>query len=334
MNLLSSPRVAGESAAATDQHPSPAKPLAEQAAMAFTVFLPPVALVVGIVLLWGRGVGWVDMALMLGLYAVTGMSITIGFHRLFTHRAFQAVPAVREALAVAGSMAAQGPILEWCATHRQHHKHSDRDGDPHSPHLHGDGVGGFFKGLWHAHMGWLFAPEPAGTATAVPDLTADPVLRFIDRTYWLWVVVGWLIPAAVGGLVAGSWYGALTGFLWGGLVRQGLLHHTTFSVNSVCHVWGTRPFKSSDESRNNVVIGILTFGEGWHNNHHAFPTSARHGLMWYQLDLSWWFIRSLQALGLAWDVRLPSASAMEVRRNRPVTGSEAVGPVGPATAAE
>jgi stearoyl-CoA desaturase (delta-9 desaturase) len=336
LNLLSSPRTRDAERAADLPPDAPAspKPLAEQVAMAFTVFLPPVALIAAIVLLWGRGIGWVDLALMLGLYAVTGLSITIGWHRLFTHRAFRAAAAVRAALAVGGSMAAQGPVLEWCATHRQHHKHSDRDGDPHSPHLHGDGPGGFLRGLWHAHMGWLFVPHPAGGARGVPDLLADPILRSADRLYWFWVFVGWAIPAAVGGLVAGSWFGALTGFLWGGLVRQGLLHHTTFSINSACHVWGSRPFRSTDESRNNVLFGLLTFGEGWHNNHHAFPTSARHGLMWYQLDVSWLIIRAMQAVGLAWDVRLPSGQALEIRRNRPADQPFTTGAAAAASAQE
>ncbi|MDB5297126.1 MAG: acyl-CoA desaturase [Phycisphaerales bacterium] len=322
MHLLSSPA----SAARQDRpagEPLPPKPFVEHLAMGFGVFAPTVGFVVAIVLLWGRGVGWVDLALFAGFYTVAAFGITVGYHRLFTHRAFAAGPGVRGVLAACGSIAGQGSVLEWCATHRQHHKHSDRPGDPHSPHEHGDGVVGFFKGMWHAHMGWLFTQPPADVTRAVPDLMADPVLRPIDRYYWAFVVGGWVLPGAIGGLVAGNWMGFLTGFLWGGAARHFFHLHTTFSVNSVCHVWGTRPFKNSDESRNNAIVGVLTFGEGWHNNHHAFPTSARHGLRWYQLDMSWMLIRTLEKAGLAWDVRLPSATAQAVRRSRRTGGAAA-----------
>ena len=336
MKILSSPRTrVAEAGSLPDDLPARSQPIAEIIAMSFGLFFPVVGLVAAVVLLWGRGVNGVDLALVLGFYAVTLLGITVGFHRMFTHRGLQAGPTVRFLLGVAGSMSCQGPVMEWCAMHRQHHKHSDRDGDPHSPHLHGDGVAGFFKGMWHAHMGWLYLPAPADIDRSIPDLLADPVLRFVDRLFWFWVLLGWVVPGAIGGLVSGSWMGFLTGFLWGGLVRQFLLHHMTFSVNSVCHVWGTRPFKSADHSRNNAIVGVLTFGEGWHNNHHAFPTSARHGLMWYQLDVSWLFIRAMQAVGLVWNVRLVPESAIEIRRNRPKaerSAEEPVGPIGVATA--
>lgn len=318
MNVLSSPATR----AASPDEPHPPKPLIENLAMAFGVFVPVVGLVAAVVLLWGRGVGTVDLVLLLSFYTLTTLGITVGYHRMFTHRALRAGPAVRGALAVLGSMSGQGPVIEWCAMHRQHHKHSDRPGDPHSPHHHGAGVVGFFKGMWHAHVGWLFADAPADASASVPDLVADPVLRFVDRHFWVWMLGGWILPGVVGGLVTGTWFGFLTGFLWGGLIRQFALHHTTFSVNSVCHVWGTRPFRSPDESRNNALFGVLTFGEGWHNNHHAFPTSARHGLAWYQLDISWLFIRAMRAAGLVWDVRLPSGHALAIRRNRPAAAAE------------
>jgi len=325
VNVLSSPRTTADREVSSDQ-PHPPKPLIENIAMSIGVVGPVIGLAVGIYLLWGHGVGWLDLLLLLAFYTITTLGITIGYHRMFTHRALQGGPAVRGVLAVCGSMAGQGPVIEWCAMHRQHHKHADRPGDPHSPHLHGDGPAGFFKGMWHAHVGWLYADSPPGVAKGVPDLVADPVLRFVDRLFWLWMLLGWILPGVIGGLASGSWFGFLTGCIWGGLVRQFLLHHTTFSVNSVCHVWGSRPFKSTDESRNNAIFGVLTFGEGWHNNHHAFPTSARHGLRWWQLDISWLVIRALQAVGLVWNVRLVSPGAMAVRRNVPSAASAADAP--------
>jgi stearoyl-CoA desaturase (delta-9 desaturase) len=203
-------------------------------------------------------------------------------------------------------MSAQGPVLEWCAMHREHHKHSDRDGDPHSPHLHGTGLLGMLKGMCHAHFGWLFADEPAGAARAVPDLVEDPVLRFVDRYFWVWMLGGWLLPAAIGGALADpgswSWAGALTGFLWGGLVRTFLLHHVTWSINSVCHFMGTRRFAVDDESRNVFWLALPSLGEAWHHNHHAFPRAAVQGLRRFELDPSGWLVRGMRRLGLAWNV--------------------------------
>jgi stearoyl-CoA desaturase (Delta-9 desaturase) len=290
------------------------KPLIEHLAMGFGVFMPLVGLVVAIFLLWGTGIGWTEVLLLLGFYSFTILGVTIGFHRMFTHRALEAGPVTRFVLAVAGSMSAQGPVLGWCAVHRQHHKHSDRDGDPHSPHLHGEGVGGMLKGMWHAHFGWVFAEEPVAAAKAVPDLVADKVLVFVDRFFWFWLLSGWVIPGVIGALVSQSWTGAVAGFLWGGLVRTFLLHHVTWSINSVCHVWGTRPYDGPDESRNNPVFGLIAFGEGWHNNHHAFPTSARHGLRWWEIDITYIVIRAMKACGLVWNVRLVPESAQRARR--------------------
>lgn len=284
--------------------------------MGVGVFTPVIGLVAAIVLLWGRGVSGVDLILFLVLYTITTLGITVGFHRMFTHRALQAGGVVRFLLAATGSMSGQGPVIEWCAMHREHHKHADRDGDPHSPHLHGEGFSGMLRGMWHAHMGWLFSDEPADISRSVPDLVADPILRFVDRFFWVYMVGGWLLAGIIGGLITGTWMGALTGFLWGGLIRQLALHHTTWSVNSICHIWGSRPFQSTDQSRNNALFGVLTFGEGWHNNHHAFPTSARHGLKWWQLDISWMFIYALKSVGLVWNVRLVPQRALELRQNK------------------
>ncbi len=312
MNLFSSPRTQVDRAAEVSDD-SVRKSFIEQAAMAFGVFTPFLGLIAAVVLSWGKAVGWTEIMMTVILYCITGLGVTIGFHRLFTHKAFQAGSVVRFIFGVAGSMSFQGPLLEWCAIHRNHHKHSDREGDPHSPHLHDGGIGGIFKGMIHAHFGWLFQHEAHATPGVVADLVADPVLNFVDRFFWLWMILGWVIPAVIGGLISDSWFGAFTGFLWGGLVRTFLLHHVTWSINSVCHIWGTRPFRTPDYSRNNAIFGILAFGEGWHNNHHAFPTSARHGLRWWQLDTSYLLIRGMEKLGLAWKVRLPGTEAVEAR---------------------
>jgi stearoyl-CoA desaturase (Delta-9 desaturase) len=244
------------------------------------------------------------------MYLLTALGITVGFHRLFTHRSFEAPGAVRFVLAALGSMAVQGPLLKWVAVHRRHHQHSDGPDDPHTPHHHGRGVPGLLRGLWHAHLGWLFKPDPPGLDRYVKDLRQDTPARVAGALFPLWAALGLLAPAALGGLLTGSWAGALLGLLWGGLARVFLVHHVTWSVNSVCHLWGSRPYKGRDESRNNVVFGVLALGEGWHNNHHAFPTSARHGLRWWQVDVSYWVIRALALVRLARDVRLPARAAL------------------------
>jgi stearoyl-CoA desaturase (delta-9 desaturase) len=274
------------------------------------VIVPFAGLVAAGALLWGWGFSWVELGLLLGMYLLTGLGITVGFHRLFTHRSLQAGRVVRFVLAALGSMAAQGPLLRWVALHRRHHQHSDRPGDPHSPHHHGHGLVGLLRGLWHAHLGWVFQPEPPDLPHYTQDLVRDGVARVASALFLAWVALGLLLPALLGGLLTGTWAGALLGLLWGGLARIFLVHHVTWSVNSVCHLWGGRPFPGQDQSRNNLLFGILALGEGWHNNHHAFPTSARHGLRWWQLDVSYYAIRALALLGLAWNVRLPSKQAL------------------------
>ena len=238
------------------------------------VVLPFVGLVAAAVLLWGVAFDWVHLALMAGMYALTVLGITVGFHRLFTHKSFETAKPVKAILGVLGSMAVEGPLIKWVATHRSHHQHSETELDPHSPHLHGMGFKGLIQGLWYAHTGWLFSPEATDLPRYVPDLLKDRVTKFISDSFTVWVAVGLILPAVIGGLVTWSLTGALLGFLWGGLARVFLVHHVTWSINSVCHVWGSREFKSRDESRNNPIFGVLAFGEGWHNNHHAFPTSA------------------------------------------------------------
>jgi stearoyl-CoA desaturase (delta-9 desaturase) len=291
-----------------------------------TVLVPLAGLAAAILLLWGIAFSWLYLALLGGMYLVTALGITIGYHRLFTHRSFKAPRPVAAVLAALGSMAVEGPVLQWVATHRKHHQHSDKHGDPHSPHTHGGGPLGALRGAWHAHVGWLFRSrtfvstpgEPScvssGLGKYVKDLEQDRVYRFMSLTFPLWVLVGLLIPALFGGLLTMSWGGALLGFVWGGLVRVLLLHHVTWSINSVCHLWGTRPYRSHDHSRNNAIFGVLALGEGWHNNHHAFPASARHGLRWWQIDVSYLIIWCMSKVGLASDVRVPSRERMLAKR--------------------
>lgn len=289
-----------------------------------TIVLPLIGLIAGIVLIWPLGFGWVSLGLLLTMYVLTGFGVTVGYHRLFTHRSFETGPVMTTVLGVLGSMAVEGPILNWVATHRKHHQHSDHDADPHSPHSHGGGFVNFFKGLLHAHMGWMLSsrhvPEISRYA---PDLEQSRLVRFLSKAFPLWVFLGLLIPSVLGGLLTMSWSGVLLGFVWGGLVRILLLHHVTWSINSVCHIWGSRPFESHDESRNNAVFGVLAFGEGWHNNHHAFPTSARHGLRWWEFDSSYLVIRTMQMLGLARKIRVPAPERIEQKRaNRAGAGSQ------------
>ena len=266
--------------------------------------LPLVALVAGGWLAWGGALRWHDLVVLAITYTVTGLGITVGYHRLFTHRSFKTTRVVRAALAVLGSMAVEGPVTEWVATHRKHHQFSDQEGDPHSPHTdHAPGLRGTMRGLVHAHVGWMFrGRDMANPGRYAKDLLADRDLRFISRTFPLWVALGMALPFGLGVALTGSVVGGLTGLLWGGAVRVFLLHHTTFSINSLCHTFGRRPFATGDESRNLAWLAPLAFGEAWHNNHHAFPTSARHGLGRWQMDPGGWFIRALERSHLAWDV--------------------------------
>jgi stearoyl-CoA desaturase (Delta-9 desaturase) len=285
------------------------------ATLAITV-IPLVGIITAMVLLWGRGISGVDLGLLLGFYVVAGLGITVGFHRLLTHQSFKAPSAVRVGFAIAGSLAIEGSPISWVATHRRHHAYSDRPGDPHSPHVDASGGSrGILRGLWYAHVGWLFAPDGTVEQAWAPDLIRDEPVARVSRAFpWL-VLTSFVLPAVLGGLITGTLAGAATAFLWGGLVRIFLLHHVTWSINSVCHVFGTRPFESHDEARNNVVMALLGFGEGWHNGHHAFPASARHGLRWWEFDASWIVIRTLSAFGLARDIKTPTPTQL-MRRTR------------------
>ena len=267
--------------------------------------LPFVALGLAGWQLWDRALGWHDVVVFLVMYIPLTLGITVGFHRLLTHRAFKTRPWVRGVLAALGSAAIEGPVISWVADHRKHHAFTDRVGDPHSPHVdHGTGVRGILAGLAHAHVGWLFVhTQRARRERFAPDLIADPVVAFVNRTFFLWVAVGLLVPFWLGfALSGGSWMGALTGLLWGGAIRMLVLHHVTYSINSICHVFGRRRFETDDHSRNVAWLSVLSMGEGWHNNHHAFPTSAEHGLRRREVDPSALVIRGLEKAGLAWDV--------------------------------
>jgi stearoyl-CoA desaturase (delta-9 desaturase) len=248
---------------------------------------------------WSSLLSWSDIAVFAITYAFTALGVTVGFHRHFTHRSFKTKGPIRAALAIFGSAAIEGPIISWVADHRKHHAFSDREGDPHSPHGH-DGV---LRGLFHAHVGWLFIhTQRANRQRYAPDLMADPVIRFVDRTFVLWVLAGLAVPFGLGWLIGGSLDTALTGLLWGGAVRMLVLHHVTYSINSLCHFFGRRRFAVDDESRNLAWLSLFSLGESWHHNHHAFPTSAHHGLRWWEIDVSSLVIRALRRTGLAWDV--------------------------------
>ncbi len=281
------------------------------------VGLPLAAIGVAGWLAWGGSLHWQDLVVLAITYSLTGAGITVGFHRLFTHRSFKTNRPVRAILAVLGSMAVEGSVVEWVATHRKHHSYSDQPGDPHSPHDdHAPGWRGALSGLVHAHVGWMFrGKDMANPARYARDLLADRDLRFIGRAFPLWVALGFALPFGLGVALTGSVVGGLTGLLWGGAVRVFLLHHATFSINSLCHFFGRRAFATGDESRNLAWLAPLTFGEAWHNNHHAFPTSARHGLGRWQLDPGAWLISALERCRLAWDVVLPSPARVEARRS-------------------
>jgi stearoyl-CoA desaturase (delta-9 desaturase) len=253
---------------------------------------------------WADFLRWSDVIVFLIMYAATGLGVTVGFHRYFTHRSFKTSKPMRAIFAILGSAAIEGPVISWVADHRKHHVFSDQEGDPHSPHVgHGDGWRGALNGLFHAHMGWLFVHTERGARNRYArDLVADPIVSFIDRTFIFWAVGGLGLAFSLGWAIGGTFYAALTGLLWGGGVRMLVLHHVTYSINSLCHFFGRRRFPTDDESRNLLWLAPLSFGESWHNNHHAFPTSAMHGMRRWEVDFSALVIVVLEKLGLIWDV--------------------------------
>jgi stearoyl-CoA desaturase (delta-9 desaturase) len=287
------------------------------------VFIPIAGFVAAIALLWNRFVGPLELGVMTVLYVLTGLGITVGFHRLLTHKAFDTFPAIKATFAVLGSMAVQGPVINWVADHRKHHAFTDVEGDPHSPHLSKlPGPFGALSGLWHSHVGWLFTEEGrAARERYAADMLDDPAIRFVDRWFFLWVGIGLVVPFGIGYAIGGSLRAALLTLLWAGLVRIFVLHHATFAINSLCHFLGRRRFATDDESRNVAWLGPLTFGESWHHNHHAFPRSAFHGLRRLEavLDPGGWVIRLLERLGLAWNVVRIAAERQTARLAAPPT---------------
>jgi len=287
---------------------------AEQVALAAFIVVPLLAVLASAWVAWGGFLSWHDVVISTVFYAITGHGITVGFHRYFTHGSFKSGRAVRIALAIAGSMAVEGPVTRWVADHRRHHAYSDQQGDPHSPWRYGESFGALCKGLWHAHIGWLFDIEQTDQQRFAPDLKADRDVDLVNKLFPLWVLLSLGLPALLGGLWAQSWEGALTAFFWGSVVRMAVLHHATWSINSICHAIGDRPFVSRDRATNVWPLAFISMGESWHNLHHADPTCARHGVDRWQLDTSAELIRGLEKLGLAWDVRWPKRERLDARR--------------------
>jgi len=278
------------------------------------VTLPFAAFAVAVALLWNRAVGPLDLVLLAVLYVVIALGVTVGYHRLLTHAAFGSPPPVRYALAVLGSMAVQGPVIDWVADHRKHHAHTDEEGDPHSPHGHGSGFAGMVRGLLYAHMGWLLDTQgQARKRKYAPDLLEDRGMRAINRLFVPLALLGLLVPFALGWAIGGDLRDGLTGLLWGGLVRVFLLHHVTWSINSVCHFFGRRRFETDDHSTNVAWLALPSLGEAWHHNHHAFPRSSRHGLRRLELDPSAMVITAMERLGLARNVIRISPERQQAR---------------------
>jgi stearoyl-CoA desaturase (delta-9 desaturase) len=268
------------------------------------VIIPFAVFLTACVLLWNQAVGWTDLAILLALYLPAGFGITIGYHRMLTHQAFQTSKPVRYTFAILGGMAVQGPVIEWVADHRKHHAHTDEEGDPHSPHTHaGEGWRGAFEGLWHAHVGWLWKTQgQASRRKYAPDLMEDRGMRWINQRFLWWVALPLLVAFGLGYALTGELAGGLTALVWGGFVRIFFLHHVTWSINSICHFFGKRRFDTDDHSTNVFWLALPSLGESWHHNHHAFPRSAEQGLRRFELDPSAWIIRGMEKAGLVWNV--------------------------------
>ncbi|HEX5403214.1 MAG TPA: acyl-CoA desaturase [Pseudonocardiaceae bacterium] len=282
------------------------RPLAAHLSVYLFVAVPMLALLAAIPFAWGWGLGWLDIGLAAAGYTVTCLGVTVGFHRYFTHGAFKARRWLRVTMALVGSMAVQGPILHWVADHRRHHAFSDREGDPHSPWLFGSSPIALARGFWHAHMGWLFERDLTNQRRFAPDLLADKDIRLVHKLFGVCTIATLLAPSLIAGLVTWSWWGALTAFFWAGLVRVAVLHHVTWSINSICHMVGRRPFAARDRSANFWPLAVLTMGESWHDLHHADPTCARHGVGRGQIDVSARLIWMFEQAGWAYDVRWPT----------------------------
>jgi stearoyl-CoA desaturase (delta-9 desaturase) len=304
MNESVIPAVPDSEREQADKATKPEMATVDKVANLVSIVLPFIAMFVAIVVFWNQFVSLADLVILAVMYVLTALGVTVGFHRLLTHRAFQTYKPVEYAFAVLGSLSVQGPVNTWVADHRKHHAHTDREGDPHSPHVgHGDGVKGVLGGLWHAHIGWSMTDHGlADEKKYAKELNEDPGMRWLSKYFLVFLVISLAIPTAAGYLVSGTLAGAATGLLWGGLVRIFLVHHITWSINSVCHFMGTRRFDTDDQSTNVFWLSLPSFGEAWHHNHHAFPRSADNGLRRSELDPSAWVITGLEKVGLAWNV--------------------------------
>jgi stearoyl-CoA desaturase (delta-9 desaturase) len=289
----------------------------EQLTLYVFVIVPFLALAAVVPAVWGWGLSWTDVTLFVGFYFLTLLGVTVGYHRHFTHGSFKAIKPLRVALAAVGGMAVQGPVVQWVADHRRHHAFADRQGDPHSPWRYGSGARNLAKGMFHAHLGWLFDRRQTNALRYAPDLVKDTAVVRTSRLFILWAFLTFALPTVIGGLVTMSWAGAWSAFFWAGLVRVALLHHVTWSINSVCHVVGNRPFTARDRATNFWPLAILSGGESWHNLHHADPTCARHGVLRGQIDISARVIWVFEKLGLARDVKWPDPLRLAAKRAVP-----------------
>ncbi|WP_293093447.1 acyl-CoA desaturase [Moorena sp. SIOASIH] len=278
------------------------------------VLIPFLGLLVAIELAWQPGISFVAVVLLVIMYSLTMFGVEVGLHRYFSHGAFKTNTAIRVTLAILGSMAAQGPVNYWVCHHRCHHQYSDQPGDPHSPNLHQGQKFGWLRGLWHAHVGWLFESEFRNPIIYAKDLLRDPLIARVNQLYLIWVMLGLIIPTVLGGLITWSWMGALQGFLWGGLIRILLVHHVIWGINSIAHVYGSRPFDTSDRSTNNIWLMLPSLGGSLHNNHHAFPSSAIYGLEWWQIDLGSWVLRLMEKFGLVWNIKRPTVEMVLAKK--------------------
>ena len=279
-----------------------------------TIFIPFIGSIFAVVLLSLSNIDGLQIGLLVSMYTLTLIGITVGFHRHFSHSSFKTNIAIRIILAISGSMAVQGPVIHWVSNHRRHHQYSDQPGDTHSPHIYEGQKFAKFRGLWYAHIGWMLNSEVTNSTLFARDLLQERAIAKVNQLYLVWVLLGLAIPAILGGILSGTWIGGLEGFFWGGLFRIFLAHHATWSINSITHLYGKRPFETKEQSTNNIWLAIPTYGEAWHNNHHAFPNSAKFGLQWWQVDLGYWVIRTLEILGLAWDVKAPTAGMIEAKK--------------------
>ncbi|NEQ95280.1 MAG: acyl-CoA desaturase [Cyanothece sp. SIO2G6] len=280
-----------------------------------TILTPTVGTIVAIALLPILGMDLLTLGLFISFYLLTIVGIEVGYHRYFSHNSFRAHPAVKIALAICGSMAAQGPVIHWVSNHRRHHQYSDQPDDPHSPHLHppATNLSEWIKSIWHGHIGWMFTSDVTNATLYSRDWLRDPLIARINQLYTVWIIVGLLLPSLIGGLVSMSWTGALQGFLWGGLVRIFGVHHAIWGVNSICHLWGAQPFKTKECSRNVGWLSLVTVGGSWHNNHHAFPNAAILQFYWWQVDLGGWLIHLLKRVGLVSSIKAPSADLLAAK---------------------